>query len=225
MIIKRITTYYQPEYKGENGLPDGLPKGLDSFMVFKSQDDCKSWLENNGYNPDDFIIWEHHDDDIEDATVIDGDGNLVQFTGFVERDLIEEGLKSADTLDEFEELLDVYGEKSLNEEKIDDGIDDESTEDKYLMMRRYTLKVKDYRKAFTIRVYYGDVNETIGLVEISDNEKDLSGSNYEDLPTSDLFQAVCNGCSKETILDQAEGYIGKDCIREFLLACLGVTIE
>lgn len=48
---------------------------------------------------------------------------------------------------------------------------------------------------------------------------------YKDLPTSDLFQAVCNGCSKETILDQAEAYIEKDCIREFLLACLGVTID
>lgn len=184
--MERIKTYYQPEYKDKGG----LPKGLASFMAFKSQDDCKLWLKKNSFNPEDFQVLEYHDQDIEDATIIDGNANLVQYTGYVDQELIEKGLMSADTLDEFEERLDVYGDKRLDEEKFDHCFDDESTEDKYLMMRRYTLKVKDYRKAFTIRVYYGDVNETIGLVEISDNEKILTENDYKGMPISDLFQAV-----------------------------------
>ena len=47
----------------------------------------------------------------------------------------------------------------------------------------------------------------------------------EDVPTSDLLQSVCEDCSAETILDNAENYIGENDFREFLLACLGYDIK
>lgn len=77
--------------------------------------------------------------------------------------------------------------------------------------------------------YVGDAlpddNETPFHCHECDRFFGIDGPDYKSMPTSDLFQAVCNGCSQETILVQAESYIEKDCIREFLLACLGVAIE
>lgn len=148
---------------------------------------------------------------------------MERIKSFVEQYTIEAGLRRAETLDEFEELLDVYSEKRLDEEKIDDGCD--GSEDNYVMMRRYSLSVKGYKRPFTVRVYYGDVTREVGHVEISNNEANPSEEDYKNMPTSDLFQVVCEGCSKETILEQAEGYLGDDKVREFLLACLGVDIE
>jgi hypothetical protein len=54
-----------------------LPDGLFSFQAFLSEDDCIAWLENNGYNPDDFTILEYHDNDIEDVTLLYPDGSII----------------------------------------------------------------------------------------------------------------------------------------------------
>ena len=43
--------------------------------------------------------------------------------------------------------------------------------------------------------------------------------------TQDLFAMVCKECDVETVLDNAEPYIGEDKIREFLMACLGKSVE
>lgn len=43
--------------------------------------------------------------------------------------------------------------------------------------------------------------------------------------TQDLFTMVCNECDVETVLENAESYISKDKIREFLMACLGKSVE
>lgn len=47
----------------------------------------------------------------------------------------------------------------------------------------------------------------------------------EDVPTSDLLQSVCEDCSAETIIENAENYIPETEFREFLLACLGYDIK
>ena len=43
--------------------------------------------------------------------------------------------------------------------------------------------------------------------------------------TQDLFAMVCKECDVETVLDNAKVYISEDKIREFLMACLGESVE
>lgn len=64
--------YYQPDrtVDGEIEIPDGL----SSFEAFRTEDDCRFWLEDNGYNPDDWDIHEYCNDDIEEPTIIDEHG-------------------------------------------------------------------------------------------------------------------------------------------------------
>ena len=50
-------------------------------------------------------------------------------------------------------------------------------------------------------------------------------TDYSDTTTQELFAMVCKECDVETVLDNAEGYIGEDNIREFLMACLGQSVE
>ena len=50
-------------------------------------------------------------------------------------------------------------------------------------------------------------------------------TDYSDTTTQDLFAMVCKECDVETVLDNAEAYIGEDKIREFLMACLGKSVE
>lgn len=69
--------YYQPVWYGDDGTND-VPDGLWDFQVFPTRKVCERWLENNGYNPGDFVINKYHDDDIEDYTLIDEDGNSIQ---------------------------------------------------------------------------------------------------------------------------------------------------
>lgn len=64
-------TYFQPEYYYDDGINIDylLPPELDSSDVFGSMDDCKAWLYENGYDPDDFVIREYECDDIEKPTI------------------------------------------------------------------------------------------------------------------------------------------------------------
>lgn len=50
-------------------------------------------------------------------------------------------------------------------------------------------------------------------------------TDYSEATTQDLFAMVCKECDVETVLDNAEAYISEDKIREFLMACLGKSVE
>ena len=50
-------------------------------------------------------------------------------------------------------------------------------------------------------------------------------TDYSETTTQDLFTMVCKECDVETVLDNAEAYISEDKIREFLMACLGKSVE
>lgn len=90
-------TYYQPVRYYDDGTNIGwgdIPEELASFMVFRTREDCEFWLKDNGYDPGDFAIIEYHDDDIEEVTLIDGDGYFLDGTSSVgayntEKDLDE----------------------------------------------------------------------------------------------------------------------------------------
>lgn len=72
----KTKTYFQPVFTCfEYG---SIPEELMSFQAFASKDDCEKWLENIGYDPQDFVVMEYHDDDIEDVTIIDGDGEVIE---------------------------------------------------------------------------------------------------------------------------------------------------
>ena len=70
--------YYQPISYSDNGTDieyGDIPEELKSFQVFHTENDAKKWLENNDYDPNDFIISKYEDDDIEDHVFIDEFGN------------------------------------------------------------------------------------------------------------------------------------------------------
>lgn len=82
-------TYYQPIDKYCE-----LPEELASFMAFPSIDDCITWLEDNGYDSGEYTFAEYHDEDIEDVTLVDGNGYFLDGMGSVscyntEKDLDE----------------------------------------------------------------------------------------------------------------------------------------
>lgn len=54
-----------------------IPEELHSFEAFRSEEDCKEWLEDHDYEPGDFVINKYQDDDIEDVTILDGAGEVV----------------------------------------------------------------------------------------------------------------------------------------------------
>ena len=73
--------YYQPMVLVDSIAPDyEFPKELHSFMAFATREDCELWLALNGYQDDPHRIVEYHDDDIEDATIIDAYGNVIDIT-------------------------------------------------------------------------------------------------------------------------------------------------
>lgn len=76
-----MKTYYQPEWYFDDGTNieyGGIPDELFSFQAFESREDCENWLIEHGYDPDDFVIHEYHDDDdIEGVTIIDSCGNVL----------------------------------------------------------------------------------------------------------------------------------------------------
>ena len=66
-------TYYQPEWYRDDGTNIeycGIPEDLYSFQVFSTKERCVRWLKDHDYHPDDFVIREYHDDDIEDYIII-----------------------------------------------------------------------------------------------------------------------------------------------------------
>lgn len=79
MTNGKPSTYYQPERYYDYGTSIGweLPAELFSFQAFPSREECETWLEDNGYEPGDFVIHEYHGDDIEGVTILDGDGDII----------------------------------------------------------------------------------------------------------------------------------------------------
>lgn len=79
--MNKTKVYYQPVYYFDDGSNIGygsFPDELSSFEAFATEEDCKEWLKSNGYNPYDFVIFEYKNDDIEDVTIIDADGEIVE---------------------------------------------------------------------------------------------------------------------------------------------------
>ena len=72
--------YYQPIAYFDDGTNiewGDIPEELFSFQAFISREACEQWLEDNGYEPGDFDIAEYEGDDIEEVTLLDGDGNVI----------------------------------------------------------------------------------------------------------------------------------------------------
>lgn len=61
--------YYQPNY-----LSGGYIHELAPFMVFRTEDDCKFWLEDNGYDLNDIAIYQYRKSEIKNMVVITRDG-------------------------------------------------------------------------------------------------------------------------------------------------------
>lgn len=90
-------TYYQPISYSDDGTNinwGGTPEELFSFQAFISRDDCIQWLIMHDYNPGDFNIAEYHDDDIEEVTLLDQYGNVIDriedFDNWTRQGLIED---------------------------------------------------------------------------------------------------------------------------------------
>lgn len=113
MLSRTSFTYYQPDRYIDDGTNIeylGLPEGMFSFQVFLSEEACREWLKNNGYEPKEFIIHEYSGDDIEEVTIIDAYGDIIpKIEDFsddeIEDMLTDEVLFAAGSIDNLEELM------------------------------------------------------------------------------------------------------------------------
>lgn len=64
-------TFFQPR-KG-----DTLPDPLMSFMVFPTENDCRKWIDQNLEDPETWTIEQYKNTDIEDAVLLNGDGEFL----------------------------------------------------------------------------------------------------------------------------------------------------
>ena len=60
-----------------------------------------------------------------------------------------------------EDILSQFGKVRFVDEKIDDGCDEDGSEDEYVMMRSFNVDGK------YVRIYYGNNTCTIGSVSVS----------------------------------------------------------
>lgn len=65
--LPKSIKYYQPESK----LTGEVPKTLASFYVFRSTEDCRTWLHRMGYLESEYEIKEYSGNDIEDPWFLD----------------------------------------------------------------------------------------------------------------------------------------------------------
>ena len=70
--IHNIQCYYQPEL-----IMKGFPKGLASFQVFPTKEDCRTWMDRQGYLEGEYQIFVYSGDDIEAPTFLNGDGEVI----------------------------------------------------------------------------------------------------------------------------------------------------
>lgn len=74
-------TYYQPIAYFDDGTNiqyGDVPEELWDFQVFKDKETAIDWLWQHGYDADEWIIEEYHDDDIEEPTFIDEYGDEIE---------------------------------------------------------------------------------------------------------------------------------------------------
>ena len=145
MITINDYKYYQPD-RIVNGELE-LPEGLWSFQAFRTEEECIQWLEDNGYNPDEWEIHEYCNDDIEEVTLIDSDGDIIPKI----EDLSDEDI--ADLITD-RILLDAGSIDNLHATRQSD-----ETEDQF--------KDRVYGEALDM------INDAIGCIE-EDNEFDFS---------------------------------------------------
>jgi len=91
MLSDKRFAYYQPEAYYDNGTDidyGPIPEELFSFQAFPTREECEEWLRIHNYNPDEFVIHEYHDDDIEDVALIGHNGDALVMI----EDLEEDGL-------------------------------------------------------------------------------------------------------------------------------------
>ncbi len=87
--MNKTKTFYQPYAYTDDGTNieyGSMPDELMSFQAFASIEDCEEWLDNNGYDHTDFAIIEYHDEEIEDVTIIDAYGDIVEINEYDNRD-------------------------------------------------------------------------------------------------------------------------------------------
>ena len=72
-FIKAIQEYYQPELIVTKDVPDGLA----SFQAFPTKEDCRKWMDRHGYLEGEYEILSYSGDDIEDPTILNGDGDVI----------------------------------------------------------------------------------------------------------------------------------------------------
>jgi len=72
--MNKTRTYYQPCI-GDN-ISTGLPMEMFSFQAFSSEEDCRCWMLRHCYK--DFQIIEYHDEDIENVTILDAKGDVIE---------------------------------------------------------------------------------------------------------------------------------------------------
>ena len=72
-FIKAIQEYYQPELITTKDVPDGLA----SFQAFPTKEDCRTWMDRHGYIEGEYEILSYSGDDIEDPTILNGDGDVI----------------------------------------------------------------------------------------------------------------------------------------------------
>lgn len=65
--------YYRPSYYFDDGTNigwGGAPFELADNEVFESEEDCREWLVDNGYDPRDFTIYDFDADDFDGEIVV-----------------------------------------------------------------------------------------------------------------------------------------------------------
>lgn len=70
---KQKVVYYRPSYYFDDGTNiscGGAPEELADNEVFETKKDCREWLIDNDYNPNDYTIQEFDKDDFDDEIVI-----------------------------------------------------------------------------------------------------------------------------------------------------------
>lgn len=87
--------YFQPEwYKDDDTNIEygGMPDELYSFQAFQTEEECRQWLINHDYNPDEFVIHEYCNDDIEEVSLIDANDNTIPKIEELDDETIEDML-------------------------------------------------------------------------------------------------------------------------------------